>query len=67
MNLCGYRTYYNRGYKYFGEGGYTIILKMKYNDEPPIKLPEKITKEELDKVRPMFDIVEEYPRGGLFV
>lgn len=67
MKLYGSPQPWYGGYKYFGEGGYTILLKMKNYRKAPVVLPDEITKEELDKVRHLFDTVDEYSRGGLFV
>lgn len=66
MKLFGSPQPWYGGYKYFGEGGYTILLKMR-SGRAPVVLPEEITKEELDKFLHLFDSVEEYARGGLFV
>ena len=67
MKLFGSPRPWNGGYKYFGEGGYTILLRMKYNQKAPVTLPAEITKEELSKFLHLFDSVEEHARGGLFV
>lgn len=55
------------GYKYFGQGGYIIILQTKYNRPAPVELPGELTFGELQKHIHKFDIVEEYPRGALCV
>lgn len=67
MKLYGTPQPWYGGYKYYGEGGYVIYLKMRYNACPPVKLPNEITMVELEQVRPLFDVVEECPRGGLSV
>jgi hypothetical protein len=47
------------GYKYHGNCGYWILLKMCNGKPAPVDLPDEIAKDELDAVRGMFDIVEE--------
>jgi len=66
-NLFGSAQPWYGGYKYFGSGGYTILLKMKYGQSAPVQLPDEITKEQLDAVKHKFDIIEEHSGGGLFV
>lgn len=63
-----YRGVSCNGYKYYGKGGYTIHLRMRYGfGWPDFTPPEKVTKDELEELKKRFDNVFEFPRGGLFV
>lgn len=69
MILYGHAVpYIEGGYKYYGNGGYTLHLKAKYRVGEPIKLPVgKVTTDELYKQAHLYTVIGEYTRGGLFV
>lgn len=54
-------------YKFFGPNGCITVLRNKRFGYHDAKVPLKVTSKELDEVKKMFEDVDVYPRGGLFV